>query len=216
MRRSRVATGASDELEQQKALMEKQLRERAQRLSRMSCRLETNSNNTRSLNDKLKDFEILQMSAQLEELHNDLSAAAEANQNQGSAAMTGSAASSGTRRERRRTACLIVPPTLNESHLKEIEAKEGDSSGQYQGKRSQQQQNSSGSLAASTAISFGLRSSAPSPLVAASNLAASVRCFRILHCCLMNLFCFSFISQLFFYCLMIILLLFLTLFLHHL
>lgn len=65
-RRSRTAQ--QDEIEQQKALMEKQLKERQQRLSRLSSRLTQSNTGKNNLTMKLKQFEVEQMNAQLEEL----------------------------------------------------------------------------------------------------------------------------------------------------
>lgn len=67
-RRSRTAQ--QDEIEQQKALMEKQLKERQQRLSRLSSRLTQSNTGKNNLTMKLKQFEVEQMNAQLEELQN--------------------------------------------------------------------------------------------------------------------------------------------------
>jgi hypothetical protein len=72
-RRSRAQTGLSDELEQQKQQMEKALRDRAQRLSRLSVRLTESGKG--NLTTKLKQFEVDQLNAQMEELVKSMQAA---------------------------------------------------------------------------------------------------------------------------------------------
>jgi hypothetical protein len=64
----RKKTAQADDLEKQKEMMEKQLRDRAQRLSRLSSRLTQSGKN--NLTAKLKAFEAEQLSQQLEELQN--------------------------------------------------------------------------------------------------------------------------------------------------